>query len=122
MTPKERWKPFDSGSQRSYITKEVANGLSLAPSCSETRTFGFQSEAKQVCDVVSLGVVLKNGRSMQLSFLTAPFICEPLSSQPTAYASEHYPHLAGLELADYATEQDTLSIDILVGAVVREYC
>jgi len=86
---------LDSGSQRSYITKEVAYGLSLAPKCSETmiiKTFGSQSEVKQVCDVVSL---LKNGRNMQLSFLTVPFICEPLSSQPTAYASEHYPHLAG---------------------------
>ena len=110
---------FDSGRQRSYITKEIANALSLAPRCSETmmiRTFGSQSEVKQVCDVVLLGAVLKDGRSMQLSFLTVPFICEPLSSQPTVYASEHYPHLAGLELADYATEQDTLSIDILVGS------
>jgi len=110
---------LESSSQRSCITKEIVSALSLAPRCFETtiiRTFGSQSEARQVCDVVSLGVVLKDGRSIQLSFLTVLFICEPLSSQPTAYASEHYPHLAGLELADYATatEQDALSIDILV--------
>ncbi|XP_065917691.1 uncharacterized protein [Dysidea avara] len=110
---------FDCGIQRSYVTKQVANSLSLTPKCSETmliRTFGSQLEAKQVCDVVSLGMVLKDGRSMQFSFLTVPLICEPLTSQPTMYASESYPHLAGLELADYATEEDTLSVDVLVGS------
>jgi len=36
---------FDSGSQRSYIAKEFADALNLAPRCSETmiiRTFGSQ--------------------------------------------------------------------------------
>ena len=110
---------FDSGSQRSYITQEFADALSLSPQCSETmliRTFGSQSEARQVCDVVSLGMVTKDGRSLQFSVLTVPFICEPLTSQPTLYASENYPHLANLELADYANEQDELSVDVLVGS------
>jgi len=79
-------------------------------------TFGYQLEANQVCDVVSLGIVLKDGQSLQLSFLIVPLICEPLTGQPTLYAAESYPHLTGLELADYATEEDTLTVDILVGS------
>ena len=110
---------FDNGSQRSYITKALAEILSLNPRHTETmviRTFGSQSETKQVCKLVSLGVVSRDGRSLQLSFLTVPFICEPLTSQPIMYAKENYRHLADLDLADSACEDDRLSVDILVGS------
>ena len=110
---------FDNGSQRSYITKALAGTLSLNPRHTETmviRTFGSQSETKQVCKLVSLGVVLRDGRSLQLSFLTVPFICEPLTSQSIMYAKENYHHLADLDLADCACEDDRLTVDILVGS------
>ena len=82
---------FNNGSQRSYITKGLADTLSLNPKHTETmviKTFGSQSETKQVCELVSLGVVLRHGLSLQLSFLTVPFICEPLTSQFIMYAKE----------------------------------
>ena len=110
---------FDNGSQRSYITNTLAETLSLTSKHTETmviRTFGSQSETKQICDVVSMGIALRNGQSIQLSFLTVPLICEPLTSQPIMYAKENCDHLTELDLADCAYEDDKLSVDILVGS------
>ena len=110
---------FDNGSQRSYVTRELAEALTLKAKHTETmviKTFGSQSETKQVCELVSLGIALKHGLSLCLSFLTVPFICEPLTSQPIMYAKENYRHLVDLDLADCACEDDKLSIDILVGS------
>jgi len=59
-------------------TKQVVDSLSLISKYSETmliRTYGSQLE---VCDVALLGIVLKDWQSLQLSFLTVPFMCEPL--------------------------------------------
>ena len=96
---------FDNGSQRSYVTNTLAETLSLTSKHTETmviKTFGSRSEAKQICDVVSMGIALKNGQSIQLSFLTVPLICEPLTSQPITYAKENCDHLTELDLADCA--------------------
>ena len=80
------------------------------------KSFGSQSETKQVCELVSLGITPRQGLSLQLSFLTVPFICEPLTSQLIMYARENYRHLVDLDLADCACEDDKLSVDILVGS------
>ena len=48
---------FDNGSQQLYITKALAETLSLNPRHTETmviRTFGSKSETKQVCELISL--------------------------------------------------------------------
>ena len=110
---------FDNGSQRSYVTNTLAETLSLTSKHTETmviKTFGCRSEAKQICDVVSMGIALRNGQSIQLSFLTVPLISEPLTSQPIMYAKENCDHLTELDLADCAYEDDRFSVDILVGS------
>ena len=71
---------------------------------------------KLSCTVVSLGIALKNGRRVELVFLSVPLICEPLTSQPILYANENYAHLADLDLADSACGDDRLDIDILIGS------
>ena len=60
---------FDNRSQQSYINKELTETLLLKPRYMETvviRTFGSQAENKQVCELVSLGVVvvLRHGQSL----------------------------------------------------------
>ena len=106
---------FDSGSQRSYITDRVRHHLSLEPIHTETmviKTFGSKNQTKQACDVVRVG----NRSSLELSFLSVPLICEPLSNQPIALATNSYAKLASLELADYAYGDEALEIDMLVGS------
>ena len=63
-----------------------------------------------------MGSALRNGQSIQFSFLTVPLIDEPLTSQPITYAKENCDHLTELDLANCANEDDRFSVDILVGS------
>ena len=110
---------FDNGSQRSYAIRGLAEALTLNTRHTKIMvitTFDCQSEMKQVCELISLGIALRHGLSLQLSFLTVPFICEPLTSQPIVYFRENYRHLVDLDLADCASEHDKLSFNILLGS------
>jgi len=80
------------------------------------KTFGSDKGSKQLCDVVSLGLNLHNGGAIQLSFLSVPLICDPLSDQPITHAVESYEYLANLDLADYSCATDLLEVDILIGS------
>ena len=103
---------FDNGSQRSYITSNPASALSLSGEHLETmmiKTFGSQTELKQVCGVVTLGLMLKDSCSQKLLFLSVPLICEPLTNQPIACVRERYGHLTGL---DHASGDDTLDVEL----------
>ena len=65
---------FDSGSQRSYVTNNLKEFLSLDPQHTETmliKTFGSEKGSKQLCDVVSLGMRLRDGGSVELTFVSA---------------------------------------------------
>ena len=110
---------FDSGSQRSYITDKVREQLSLGSINAETmliKTFGSENHTRQTCDVVKLGINLRDGSNMQMSFLSVPLICEPLSNQPIALAASSWNRLAPLQLADYSQGDVPLEIDILIGS------
>ena len=110
---------LDSGSQRSYVAKKVQDTLSLTTKSVETmliKTFGSDQENKQTCDVVRLGMSLKNGGHLEMSLFAVPMICEPLSMQPIAYAEGRYPHLSGLELADFSHGNEDLEVDVLIGS------
>ena len=110
---------FDSGSQRSYIVSRIRDLLALPTEMTERvliKTFGSKVEKVQVCDVVNLAIKTKNGMSLVVSLLTVPMVCEPLSGQPLNLASEHFPYLAGLDLADSSSLEDNLDIGILIGA------
>ena len=116
---KEVWLILDTRSQRSYITESVMEHLSLIPVSSETmiiKTFGVKSHGRQACDVVKVGMSLKNGHSLEMSFLFVPLICEPISNQPTTFVCSNNSQFASLELADCCHENESLEVDILVGA------
>ena len=78
------------------------------------KTFGAENQNKQACEVVELGVHLRNGRGLNMSFLSVPLICEPISSQPIAFATDTYKWLASLELADYSHGDKGLEVDIQI--------
>ena len=106
---------FDSGSQRSYVTNHLKDQLRLKKRSSDTlmiRTFGSTEERVQICDIVDLIITSRNGENLQFSFLSVPFICEPLMTQPLSHVVESFPHLRELDLADTGGEAD---INVLVG-------
>ena len=110
---------LDGGSQRSYITGRLREALTLPTQSSESlviKMFGSEGGRAQTCDVVNLGVRTRDGAHVDLKLLVVPLICEPLSGQPVSCASERFPHLFGLEMADTSTLGDTLDIDVLIGA------
>ena len=112
---------MDSGSQRTYITSHLRDELHLSSSHTEslrTKAFGSTEEQESVCDVVELGLITKDGKTLRLPALVVPFICNPLTSQPISQSRESYDHLRGLELADSADAGDTLEVNMLIGSDV----
>ena len=110
---------FDSGSQRSYITDQLKEELSLCPRGEQSMsivTFGAQEEIPQVCEIVDLCVMLRGGSTRQLTLYAVPNICEPLTCQPIAFCRDNFEHLSGLPLADTTDSHDRLQIDILLGS------
>mgnify|MGYP003430242405 FL=1 len=69
----------------------------------------------QTCDAIELGLTTKMGLDFELTIYVVPFICEPLSGQPTDIAVERFKYLSGLDLAD-PDDTDNLPISILIGA------
>ena len=109
---------LDSGSQKSYISADLRNELKLPSERSVTlsiKTFGSETERMQTCDAVELGLKTKLGLDLELTLYVVPFICEPLSGQPTDIAVERFKYLSGLDLAD-PDDSDNLPISILIGA------
>ena len=110
---------LDAGSQRSYITTKVKNLLRLVPKGQQSMsilTFGSTQRLDQSCEIVQIGMKLRDGSDQFLELFTVPTICEPLTSQPIALCTGKYGHLSQLELADYSDGDSEMSVDILIGA------
>ena len=110
---------LDSGSQRTYVTQRIKDELQLPTRSSEflrIKTFGSTGGHDAQCEVVSVGIVANNGETLVLNALVVPFICNPLTFQPISLSRESHDHLDGLELADAASAEDTLEIDVLIGS------
>jgi len=72
---------FDNGSQRSCVTSNLASALSLSVVHFETmmiKIFGSQTELKQECGVVTLGLMLKDNRSQKLLLPVSVFITKDI--------------------------------------------
>ena len=80
------------------------------------KTFGSERGNRQSCDVVSLGLSLRAGGSINLLFLAVPLICEPLCGQPISHAREHYEYLTKLDLADNPCGAEQIEVDMLIGS------
>ena len=107
---------FDGGS---HATNRLRQLLKLSTMHTETlviKMFGAEGGRIQTCDVVSLGMKPRSGTDLELSLLTVPMICEPLSGQPVNFARERFHYLADSNLADNSSYGDTHDISILIGA------
>ena len=114
---------FDSGSQRSYITKSLKGCLKLRCVRKERliiKTFGVNESCLEDIEVVQLKVRKclsgQNGRYIHLELLVVPDICSPLSDQCPKLVKSRCPHLRNLYLSDFVncTDSDGMNRDILV--------
>ena len=109
---------FDDGSQKSHITKELANKLKLKPITKKNVVINGACATSTVktCDVVRVAVQTTDP-NIKISVIARVLeeICHPISHQPIRTAVRDYPHLQGLKFADYHLDGIELDIDLLVG-------
>ena len=110
---------LDTGSQRSYVTDGVKQALSLETEEVQQlsiATFGAAGHKSQRFEVLRVGLKMKDGKNQELKLIKVPSICEPLTAQPISLCLNKHDHLNRLDLADYSDAQETLQIDVLIGA------
>ena len=110
---------LDLGSQRSYITKKLAESLALACLGKETvliKTFGDQTGKLVTCDIVQVQVQCNDGLSLFIKCYVVDFVYSPITNQYIEFSQANYSHLIWLHLADMATGETGLDIDLLIGA------
>jgi len=73
--------------------------------------FGNTTFKKQDCEVYNFIIENKHHEGVQVNALNFPNICSPLNSK----VNVNYPHLDGLELADYGNDYQGDNIDIFIG-------
>ena len=108
---------FDDGSQRSFITEEVATKLNLKPNNSEhiaVAPFGAEYTSAQCLSVACVFVETESGESIPITILIVPFIAAPLQSSVRASVST-FQHLQGLKLAHPITNEDNFQVSMLIG-------
>ena len=107
---------LDSGSQCSYIPKNACKTLALHFLGSKSvsiMTFGSKKERSASCEVVKLGLELKNKKHMELKLLVVPHICKPINNATVAL--DKYPQLKSLPFASDIEHPSQIKPDILLG-------
>ena len=109
---------LDSGSQRSYIRKNIAESIGLqGPSelLSVATLGGDTSETKRFQRVqFTLSLILGHPLgTVEMEALTIPKICNPLG--PVKLDLKDNPHLQGLTFAD-SYPRNSVQVDVLIGA------
>ncbi|XP_067041142.1 uncharacterized protein [Acropora muricata] len=109
---------LDSGSQRSYIRKNIAESIGLqGPSevLSVATLGGETSESKRFQRVrFTLSPIQGHPKeAVEMEALTLPKICNPLG--PVKLSLMDNPHLQGLTLAD-SYPRNSVQVDVLIGA------
>ena len=93
---------FDSGSQRSYISKTLREELKLPTVRTEIliiKVFGNDRFKSEKVDIVSL-ILVGNEKFVTIKAICYPVICSELNNQNIFYAIGNYKHLQGLSLSD----------------------
>ena len=111
---------LDSGSQKSYVTKEVKDALELPVIGKDKlliKTFGETTPKITTCEIAQFTILCKNGTEFIMQAYVVPVICTPISNQVLSLAVEKYDHLRRLDLADYC-EGDELDSDKKVGILI----
>ena len=108
---------FDSGVQRTYITKSLKDKLNLLPIRHERismKVFGTTDSKIQEIETVKFKVKGIN-KSNFVEALVIPTICSTLTNQGSnSVLLSKYPYLGNLRLAQNLMES-SLNIDVLIG-------
>ena len=108
---------FDEGSQRSFLTSDLADALSLHPTKQEDiciSTFGANNPISQKLDVASIKLKTRSGRYVPLSVLIVPSIAVPLTHTVNTEVVQ-LPYLRELPLAHPVTSNENFKISLLIG-------
>ena len=84
---------LDSGSQRMYVTSHVREKLKLPAIATETiqiKTFGNSESYDKTCDVVSFGVRVKSGETLEIADVGDSSPCSPIDLQPIDLTANHH--------------------------------
>ena len=109
---------LDEGSQRSFVTQDLARSLALQSSSQERiniSSFGATCPTSRTLDVAIIDLLTRCGETVQLSVLIVPFIAMPLQDTFSVSVTS-LPHLCGLQLAHPLTAEGKFEISLLVGA------
>ena len=109
---------FDEGSQRSFITEDLASILALQPCRKEDiriSSFGAQCQLNRQVNVAVVNVVTVTGESIPLTVLVVPRIATPIQ-HTISFTVTQLPHLQNLPLAHPLTTNKEFNISLLVGA------
>ena len=109
---------FDEGSQRSFITKSLADCLTLQPHGTEElsiSTFGTRTSHVNKLDVATIYLHTISGQPIPLTVLIVPTIAAPLQNRSKKPLT-NFPHLKGLHLAHPVTSTEQFVINLLIGA------
>ena len=105
---------FDSGSERSYITKRVCNFLDLpteSNECVSISTFGNPKTTSTTVSKVSFNAVCRNQTKFEMSALCYNMICLPLQNQRAEISHKYFD-----EKLDFADCDLGGEIDLLIGS------
>lgn len=108
---------FDSGSQRSYITKRAMKMLALKPTGEQPlsiSTFASIGQQTKVCLRVNVKVHLRGYPPIMLPLYAIHTICEPLANQPIDVCVTQ--QFTSLDLADSSDGKSNLPVDLLIGS------
>lgn len=108
---------FDEGSQRSFITEDLARALSLTPHHKEDvhlSSFGSRQPLNKTMEVAHINIKTIMGATVPISVLIVPTIATPLRNTVQTSVTQ-LPHLYGLQLAHPITREDSFKISLLIG-------
>ena len=82
-------------------------------------TFGAQQGKELTCEVVRIGMKLRDDMNQELQLFVVPQICEPLTAQPINICTQKFDHLFQLDMADSSDGKTAVDVELLIGA---DYC
>lgn len=109
---------LDEGSQKSFVTEDLAQRLNLKP-CGTTTislaAFGDASRNVRNLQKAIVNLQTENHETLSMEVLIVPTIAAPLTNR-TRLEVGKMPYLRGLKLAHPIKEEDNFEISMLIGA------
>ena len=110
---------FDSGSHRSFITPRIVRTAGLQPvrrEWVEISTFGQQATDRGLKEVFSVDLqCVRGGECIQIEAYLVPTISQ-IRNEHVELRKHEYPHLQNLWFSDVSTREESLEIELLIGA------